>query len=134
MPSEIFPGVFVGDQADGQTWGNGTDRLLCVLEQPSQRNGVAWIPILMQKQVTFARASQLDAVAAIIEDSLKCGQRILVHCGAGIERSPLALAWWLVTSGRLKTLDEAYRLLIEKRPIVQDRRAWLEMLPKDNRA
>jgi protein-tyrosine phosphatase len=68
--------------------------------------------------------SSLDSTAALIDAGLGLGMRVLVHCEEGCERAPLAVAWFLKTR-RGMTLDEAYALIKSRRPIVQDRRAWL---------
>jgi protein-tyrosine phosphatase len=62
--------------------------------------------------------------ASVIDNALTTGRRVLVHCGAGSERAPLTVAWFL-NRRRAMSLDAAYDLLKRKRPIVQDRRFWL---------
>lgn len=49
---------------------------------------------------------------------------VLVHCGAGAERSPLTVAVWMTQRFAL-SLDQAYAWLIARREAVQDRRSWL---------
>ena len=66
----------------------------------------------------------LDTIASAIDDALANGRRVLVHCGAGSERAPLTIAWFL-NRRRAMSLDAAYELLKRKRPMVKDRRAWL---------
>src|SRR6202011_1411695 len=66
----------------------------------------------------------LESTAALIDDGLARGLRVLVHCEEGCERAPLVIAWFLKTK-RGKTLDEAYALLQSRRPMVVDRRRWL---------
>lgn len=46
------------------------------------------------------------------------------NCAQGVERSPLAVAWYLFRK-RGMNFDEAYDLVKQKRPVAQDRRAWL---------
>ena len=50
--------------------------------------------------------------------------RIVVHCAMGMERSPLAIAWYLHRHQKL-SLDDAYKKVVEARPIVLDRRGWI---------
>ena len=49
----------------------------------------------------------------------------------GMERSVLAVAWWL-HSYKNMSLDEAYELIRQKRPVALDRREWIgEPYPDD---
>ncbi len=116
--TEIIINLFVGDMVDARSGFEGL--IMCMLEEKpiDEPPNATWIPFLAN-----GRAS-LDTAAAIIDAALAGGRRVLVHCGAGSERAPLTVAWFLHTR-RSMTLDEAYALLIEKRPIVQDRRFWL---------
>lgn len=124
MENEIVKGVFVGDFEDGMR--SRASHVVCVLENPSPRDGALWIPLLLAAPVIYARPAQLDAVAFVIDAVQARGESVLIHCGAGIERSPLAVAWWLTRSGRAADLEESYRTLVAARPVVQDRRVWLQ--------
>ncbi len=117
--TEIVPNLYVGNQDDARYFDGS---ILCVSDvKPFQEPPRAiWLPILSDGR---ADQHQLDASTAIIAGALRSGQPILVHCGAGIERSPLAVAWYLARHGM--SLDDAYKLLRSKRPEVQDRRGWL---------
>jgi len=64
-----------------------------------------------------------------IEDFLKAGS-VLVHCLAGGERSPLVVATWLSHRHGF-SLSEAYKLIIKKRPIVEERAFWLGQTETD---
>jgi protein-tyrosine phosphatase len=70
--------------------------------------------------------SALDKCADKISELVKDRFNVLVHCGAGIERSPLAVAWYLVKTGQSDNLDAAYKFLSSKRPQIQDRQQWIE--------
>lgn len=50
--------------------------------------------------------------------------RIVIHCAMGMERSPLAIVWYLHRKQKL-SLDDAYEKVVEARPIVLDRRGWI---------
>ena len=115
--SEIIPGLFVGDLQDAQKF-DGT--IISVLPdvpdaEPPQ---ALHMPFLAEGVVT------LDKTAALIDDELARGHRVLVHCEEGCERAPLVVAWFLKTR-RGMTLDQAYALLKSRRPIIEDRRRWL---------
>ena len=60
--------------------------------------------------------------------------KVVVHCAMSIERSPLAVAWYLHTYSGLPwseapddlTLDEAYDIVRQARPVAVERRYWIE--------
>ena len=149
MITEVLPNLYLGAWPDQMIFSGG---ILNVLEQAPERAHSLWVPILreeswmtyegmnlhatdeeaiqrvMVRQPENIRASEgaLMLAADIIERFHTQARPLLVHCGAGIERSPLAIAFWMVhrpNSGM--TLDGAYGMLMTLRPIVMDRREWL---------
>ena len=51
--------------------------------------------------------------------------KVVVHCAMGMERSPLTVVWYLHTYHD-KTIDEAYDMAMLARPVVCDRREWID--------
>ena len=115
--SEIIPGLFVGDLQDAQKF-DGT--IVSVLPDVPDAEPLQALhmPFLAEGVV------RLDKTAAVIDEELARGHRVLVHCEEGCERAPLVVAWFLKTR-RGMTLDQAYVLLKSRRPIIEDRRRWL---------
>ena len=113
--TEIIDNLFVGGLSDAQAGFDGL--IICVLnEKPIDEPPAAiWMPFDI---------GTLDIIASIIDNGLASDRRVLVHCGAGSERAPLTIAWFL-SRRREMSLDAAYDLLKRKRPIVRDRRSWL---------
>ena len=66
---------------------------------------------------------RLKTLALLIDELIQAGRPVAVHCSMGMERSVLAVAYYLHTKMD-KTLDEAYALIMERRPIALDRRSW----------
>src|SRR6267378_1315273 len=106
-------GLFLGDYQDGQAWypTNGLEQYqaqICVLESSPFPKKPYYFHIPLVGTTDYAgrnlsdvpkglvAKSALDACAERIGQLRKDGFNILVHCGAGIERSPLAIAWYLV--------------------------------------
>ncbi len=121
--TEIIANLFVGDLADAR---RGFDGIIINLlgDIPEGEPARAlWMPFLANGRAT------LDSTAAIIDRALELGERVMVHCEEGCERAPLIFAWLLATR-RGFSLDEAYRLLKDKRPLVEDRRRWLGHLDR----
>lgn len=115
--TEIIAGLYVGDLQDAQKF-EGT--IISVL--PDVPEGEP--PQAIHMPFLADGLDSLERTAALIDDELALGHRVLVHCEEGCERAPLVVAWFLKTR-RGMTLDEAYALLRSRRPIVEDRRRWL---------
>jgi protein-tyrosine phosphatase len=117
--TEIIENLFVGDMVDARAGFDGL--IICVLEEKpfDEPADATWIPFLADG------VHSLEVTADIIDDALVGGRAVLVHCGAGSARAPLAVAWFL-TRRREMSLDEAYTLLRSRRPIVRDRRSWMQ--------
>jgi protein-tyrosine phosphatase len=115
--SEIIPNLFVGDLQDAQRFDG-----MIINVRPEIIDGepesAIHMPFLAKGLET------LEATAALIDEGLRGGKRVLVHCEEGCERAPLVVAWFLKTR-RTMSLDAAYALLKAKRPIIEDRRRWL---------
>ena len=134
---EIIPGLYLGDMNDAKTAPADIVRV-CVLENCISKKWKKWhpytihIPILVPDieepfGVVWYKASvpQLGMVARTIDFLLRDGQKVLVHCWASVERSPLAVAFYLHTAKRI-TLDEAYAFVESKHPLTQRRdKDWL---------
>jgi Dual specificity phosphatase, catalytic domain len=109
--------------------------IICVLENPrseDRRPETIWRPVLVPGTgglltTLIATRESLEAVSVEIDRGFEQGRNVLVHCGAGIERSPLAVSWWLRTRVGL-SLDEAYARLQRRRAGgVSDCRAWMAL-------
>jgi len=125
---EIVPNLFIGARSDVGEMGNhrGSWVVICTLELPSDADRAAatlCLPVL-EGDSNVATEATLEALRLAIRDNLRAGRRVLVHCGAGVERSPLAVAYYLHRDHGL-SWDAAYALLQRRRPQVADRRSWL---------
>lgn len=75
--------------------------------------------------------SQLDKCADHINSQLTKNPetRVIVHCAMGMERSALAIVWYLHRYTKV-SLDDAYQQVFKARPVAIDRRNWIEGWPK----
>lgn len=107
---------------------------LCVHENtPTYAGPFFHVPILtkrpndsIDRTGAVASIDALERACDIISEYQSRGQKLLVHCVGGVERSPLTLAWYFVK--RTKDFDgliEAYNFLKTKRPVVSERMFWL---------
>ncbi len=107
---------------------------MCVHEDGPKYTGQChFLPILTKKPIsTFDRSgavasvNMLNTAADLIDYHVRKGDRLLVHCHGGIERSPLTIAWYLVNKVKeCATFQDAYVFLKSKRPAVSERLFWL---------
>ena len=115
--SEIIANLYVGDLQDARKFDGIIISVLTDVPAGEPARSIQ-MPFLAN-----GRAS-LDSTAAVIDAALALNQRVLVHCEEGSERAPLVVAWFL-NRRRGMSINDAYKLLITKRPIIRDRRKWL---------
>lgn len=58
--------------------------------------------------------SSILSIVKTIDNRLKSGKKVLVHCGAGQSRSPTVIACYLLYINRNLSVDAAVNLLKEK--------------------
>lgn len=123
----IHPWLFLGSVIDAAHW---EGEALCVHEllfPPLIKPTEIRVPVVYQlihPSRMVAQHQQLDVCKAIIAAHEESKVPLLVHCMAGVERSPLTIVWYLMSKGM--TIDDAYKLVKSKRPQVEDRRQWLD--------
>lgn len=117
---EILPNLYLGD---GKDLAEFHGAVVYVREDIplKSRPDAKWIPFHRDGK---ADPAKLDEAAAAIDELLRNGDRVFVHCGAGTKRSPLVVAWYLHKYKGM-TIDEAYAFIQEKRPIVLRMTDWL---------
>jgi len=120
--TEVAPGVYVGGAGDARGFGG---RRVCVRDDPPAKTGPddLHLPVFDVARGRANRAN-LDRIAALIEEGRASGQPVLVYCGFGQRRGPLAVAWYLARHERID-LEEAYRRIRKVRPEVETPREWI---------
>lgn len=126
VATEVLPGVWLGDINDGKDFPG--PRLAVVSPNEKLWEGEVRVPIeapgAWNGERTVILPEKMEEAAVVLDRYLASRGRCLVRCAEGIQRSPLFLAYWLVTR-KGQTWEEAYRLLKERRPQVRDERGWL---------
>jgi protein-tyrosine phosphatase len=120
-PSEIATGVFVGGWNDAVEF-DGTR--FCVLDDEPKDMPPAVHVQIYDEEGDRANVQSLDRLAAAVGAAREKGDRVLVFCGHGVRRSPLAGAWFLRRTDGL-TLDQAYERIRAVRPKVEHARDWV---------
>ncbi len=128
--NEIIKNVWVGDLEDAKVWEGNK---ICVLEHYpanySPKNSVL-IPILSQEHVHLKQEDaevlmeNIDLVSSVIQNHIMAGEKVLVHCMGGMERSPLAVTWYLHKNAGVG-INDAFDFVKKKRPQALNRIQWL---------
>lgn len=136
MVDKILDNIYLGDFVDTLKF---EGEIICVLQDipKGEPKGAIWIPvvrstltlddsqlIIEQDAHVYAQRPNLDLISGILEENWKKKIKTLVHCMAGIERSPLAIVYWLQKEHDF-TYDGAYDYVQKIRPEVQNRLIWL---------
>ena len=68
----------------------------------------------------------LDILADVIHEQIQStSNNVVVHCFAGMERSVLTCVWYLHKYQDM-TIDYAYQVIYDERPVILDRRYWAD--------
>jgi hypothetical protein len=123
--TRIDPGLYVGTNAFPPP--PDATAVLCLSEtkDPYTTPVYQWSPI-----PDAAPAPSLDWLrqqVAFIDAQRRAGHTVLVHCDAGISRSPMVVAAYLMRLHHW-TRDQALDFLRQKRPIIGPNDAFLELL------
>jgi len=110
---------------------NYEDRNIYIINTADEINNRADVKIpiepYMGSEKTLRRVSM---IAEIIHEQLYSFERlpseckVIVHCAMGMERSVLAVAWYLQKYEN-HTLDSAYKKIHDVRPVACDRSSWI---------
>jgi len=126
--NEIIPNLFLGSQQDAiefdKAWGeDGT--IICVLEQRPANEPFRSYHIPVRTSSGHVHEEQLTHISWFLRMLLSDKRKTLIHCAAGLERSPLAVSFFLVEIGFRNDIKQAYEYIKTKRPEIYDRSDWL---------
>ena len=136
----ILPNLFLGTREDAEALGERLpDDWACISvteyrsrykrteELPNEPVGSLDLPFMVDwPDGWHACPHKLDLIAETIWWKLQIGKKVLVHCIHAQERSPLTVAWYLVWSDAVPTIDRAYALVTKLHPRTERRDAkWL---------
>ncbi len=120
-PQEVAPGVFLGGWKDALRF---TGKRFCVLDEaPEDMPPATHVPIYDEAK-DAPIVPNLDRLAAEMAAARRGNEPVLVFCGHGVRRSPLAAAWYIHRSEKLP-LERAYERIRALRPKVETAQDWI---------
>mgnify|MGYP001575988490 CR=1 FL=1 len=127
--NEVYSNIFIGNWIEGQTAAKSgeyfTINVTEIVENPFAQLQYKLVRQYAATDALIIPISDLEYLADIIDAHWQFGERCVVHCTAGIERSPLVVAYYLHKYHNL-SLDEAYAIIRGARPEILDRRGWIQ--------
>ena len=125
MMNEIIPNLYIGDYQDAKDRPKDFVSINVAHEHLDTLPESVYLPWLRPDGNRVAvDISLLYLIAENIDRDLKHGRKVLVNCNMGQERAPLTVVWYLIVKKGM-TLDDAYKLVKEKRKQTLDRRGWI---------
>lgn len=125
MWTKIEDNLLLGDLQDAKEFATLKDGvIICVLENRPEDEPFRALHIPIITNSSHVHSKDLSNISDVITALLNAGNKVFVHCMAGLERSPLVIAYHLAKTKRI-TLDEGYRIVKKNRPQIYDRSTWL---------
>ena len=129
-PSEFAPGVFVGTWDDAAKFEGAR---FCVLDDAPADMPPSTHVRIYDEAHDRADPKALERVVAAMRTARDAGKPVLVYCGQGMYRSPLAAAWYLKRTEGI-SLGEAYQRVQAVRPKAKLASKWLGNFSEIDRA
>jgi serine/threonine/tyrosine-interacting protein len=122
---EVFPGIFVGPYTSAKSKVKlqmaEITHILCIRDQQETSFIKPYFPTEFQYEILECKNSQFEnlipmfpAVSDMIDDVVRNGGKILVHCVGGISRAPCFVIAYLMERQGM-TFDQAYSTVQNKR-------------------
>lgn len=124
VASEILPYLFIGNQRDAADRGRlselGVTHVLNVtshLPLHFENEGIAYKRLPASDSGSQNLKQYFSEAISFIESARESNGKVLVHCQAGVSRSPTIVAAYLIAKSS-KSLNEAFTVIKDRRPIV----------------
>ncbi len=135
--SLILPGLYLGDYEDAVEIGRKCD-IIINLNYP--HNGIKWRkiniddsqkPIIIKVGVNDSEYESMIKIyislSKIINEYLKDGKKVIVHCKAGISRSASTIIAYLMIYKKMN-LEDAYYYVLKRREIIEPNDGFIKQL------
>jgi predicted protein tyrosine phosphatase len=137
---EVYPGIFISNEGqaenEDQLRKNNIAAILSVCDYPTitsiqamyRRLKIDYHYIDMQDEYTYDILRHFVITNAIIGTYHERKQNILVHCSAGMSRSPTLVAAYLINIGFMDCPDKAIQYLKCRRTAIEPNSSFMQQL------
>jgi len=131
LPPSLYLGPCSAASSKPFLTGNAITHVLSIGANPSAKvEGVTYHRLSLSDSVSSSISKITDAACEVIDGAIaskKGTGKILVHCSAGISRSPMVVAAYLMKRKGM-TLKAALRQIIQVRPQISPNAGFLQQL------
>jgi len=124
VASEILPYLFIGNQRDAANKERLTElgithvmNVTALLPMPFESEGISYKRLPASDSGSQNLKQYFTEAIEFIDSARELNGKVLVHCQAGVSRSPTIVLAYLMARSQ-KTLNEAFNLVKDQRPIV----------------
>lgn len=118
FPPFLFLGPCSAASSSPFLQNNAITSVISIGSTPSEKiDGVTYCRISMVDSPSASISDAIEAASKIIDQVAEADGRVLVHCSAGISRSPTVIAGYLMTRQSL-SLKAALTAMVSARPTV----------------
>jgi len=131
-PTEILPTIYLGSQEDSANATRlkeiGITHILCVMSGKEHKlDGCKLLTVVMSDNGNSELEDIMKRSFRFIEESQQKGNKLLIHCKLGQNRSPTLLIAWLMRKKRWP-FYRAYKYVKEAREMIKPHQLYLDQL------
>jgi len=131
-PTEILPTIFLGSKEDSEKVTRlkeiGITHILCVMSgQRHEVQGCKLLTVAMADKGNSQLEDIMKRTFPFIEESQQKGNKLLIHCNSGQNRSPTLLISWLMSKNSW-TFYHAHKYVKQARAIIQPNKSYVDQL------
>lgn len=128
FPPFLFLGPCSAASSSSFLQSNGITSVISIGSTPSEKiDGVTYHRISMVDSPSAPISESIESASNIIDQVAGAGGKVLVHCSAGISRSPTVIAGYLMTRQGL-SLKAALAAIVSARPTVCPNTGFISQL------
>jgi len=131
-PTEILPKIYLGSKDDSAEVERlkeiGITHILCLTDGKSHKvDGCKLLTVVMNDNGNSQLKDILKRSSQFIKESQQKGNKLLLHCNRGENRSPTLLIAWLMSTKEFDFYN-AYNLVKKARPIIRPHKSYVDQL------
>jgi len=127
MVDQILDRIWIGDQQDAEN--EEIVKTFTVIINLNTRESKKELELVKKYNVLYANFGRLFVATGYLSGAYDAGKKILIHCEAGIDKSPFVVAVFLSMELNI-SFAEAYGFVKERHKQTIEHYEWIPKVPK----